>query len=485
MLSSTLCTVMIVAQCPKKNYNFWKDAIVKETFNTSVGTLIKCNGEFLILTCSHGIENSTNIHIYIGDHDKYKAKIRIISPELDLGLLEVINLNIDGVNNNNIINFDTYNKNKVIEHKIGDVINIISKKINEKKIKKNILNGVINNIYIGDGIGLTSIKLPYYDILLEKKLFKNIESIKSLSGSIVLNNNNRVVGIISKISQDSPHIIISPYICIEKFLNEYMYNNKFSGLYNIPLVTDAIPVTSDITGLHVKKTFGIIYDSKTDILGKSKKKKILNNDIIVKVNNEYLNKNGNIYCDEFGIEFPLSTYIAIFSHKSKFINLSVYRKNGSSHELIDINILPRLNKTMIYIPKITNQYYKYNGFIFIELSINMIENLYLHNKYLAGSCVEKYQNSPFRNDSSQKIVVIIDSNGECSESVKFGLHPNFPFIKINKKKNIYALPVVVKVNNVKIKNLDHFIDILKINYKNTLNFNIANSTKRKIVLFNK
>lgn len=476
MNTKSLC--VITSEALPKHNKFWKKIIKNTIYKTGIGIIIKINENKFVLTCSHCVEYAKTINIYF-DKKKYNATCVINARDLDIAILRIeLDSNVQ---------FIELNKQEIPISNVGDPTKIYSKMITKKKkIKNKIYNGILNKKYYDKQYSVNLPPTPFYDTTIDIEI-KNINKLKSMSGSPVVNESNDLIGLVSSILHNSSAITIVPIVCIMRVINEFTCNNIYSGLCNIPIMSNVIMISEEepAYGLYIINSYGINYNCFEKKRSR-RYKNIKNGDIIVAINDLVINEDGNVNCNKLNMKIPINTYIAIHYHKSTPIKISIYRKNkdDDEHKFIEINMLTRSNNTMVYIPKITSEYFEYNGMIFVELSEDIIENYYLNNKKLTGTCVQKYNINPYRNEHDKKIVALVDTLPQFQKNALSHIIYKYTLIPVNEKENKYSIPIVTKINSNIIKNLDMFTKIVKQNYKSKIHFKISDGLKHSVAFTN-
>ncbi len=308
-------------------------------------------------------------------------------------------------------------------------------------------------------------ELPYINVTVFDNNVDLDEFLDELSGSIVKNKSNEIVGIISKIFTDSKIISIIPTVSICRFFDEYKKNDTFYGICNIiAKVKDCeIEINNNTQyGLQIDDNYDInynkcVFDNSILKTTKIRGQNLRNNDVICEINNLKLNDENMVYCKAIGMNVPVSTYIALNYMIGDMIEFVIYRPSSNIKR---IKIKARPIKTAKYLPILYDKkYIDYNGLIFIELSEELIE-LYVNNGYYFDKVVDEYMDKrPYRN-SDEKIVVLIDIIRKKISKKDLLLFDklNIPFeCSTEQNYNIYKL---TKINKNKVTCLESIKDIL-------------------------
>ncbi len=166
---------------------------------------------------------------------------------------------------------------------------------------------------------------------------------------------------------------------------------------------------------------------------------------------------GRVYHNYMNMHIPLTTYIALNFINDEFIPLTVLRSKNNEEvdeKLLKIKARPVWTMKNIMINS-NNRYYDLRGFIFTEISEDIIEFYRNHNILLSGKIAENYLQNPYVNSSSRLVALV---NIDKKQFSKFDLDRLFtfgiPLIKIEKTTNEYCLPILENINKKKIINLD-------------------------------
>jgi hypothetical protein len=173
---------------------------------------------------------------------------------------------------------------------------------------------------------------------------------------------------------------------------------------------------------------------------------------IVKINNKNI-INNHIYSDEMNILIPINTYIMLYSLKDK-INIEQELCNKIKHMSIKLKPLSELS----LIPYENNKIIRLNNLIIVQLTHDIYT--YLTSQYtIKGYAAEIYnkKNIYYKNNNKKNhhfIVVKVLWDDTNDIFYKNG----FPLIHNN---DGYIIPILSKINNIKINNINNFYDIQK------------------------
>lgn len=501
--------VFILAKMEPKNFKPWIQNL-SNTNNTNInynnnhnnnrfemciGTFIGIKDTHFILTCFHGIRNASNITIYQFNRNKlskYEVIPVITSCELDLALLR--------------INTQVKKSKKIKKHNINinsfylefpklneELFTFLFKKfdyLSDNQIAINYsLCHCINRTITYERINSFNLPLmPYININMKSLPFNINES--GISSSIVLNSNNQIIGMVSNMTTDNYLISVIPSITILRFLNEYIKYDNFLGICNIIAQKTLCEIEfnnqKNIAYL-ITECYNINYNKNLrydNSLGHN----LRTNDIIHSINNLKFNTNGYVYYDKLKCEIPFDTYIALNYMCGDFMTLGIYRMSNNHLESKNIKLKARPLWTSKYI-SITeeNKYLEFGGFVFIELSEEMLDRYRHHGIILSGHILDYYIRHPYRN-GEEKIIILIDiirsnfTDDILSQFNEIGI----PLLNI--KENKYSVSILTKINKRKVINIDQIHELLEnYHHRNKLVFylKLDNNSQLKLNFINK
>jgi hypothetical protein len=421
-------TLLIIAHNNSaKNITFWLDNKDDKSLTIGIGFIVNN----LIITSGHVVENASNIcGIFINNNKSYKLNINTISYEFDIAILSFTDFDCPS-----LIPIPSDHFNTILPSEM-DILRFFSLDHTEILCEYNILEWFINDISIEPIVyNINSILIN-----LSSDRMNKIANYKGLSGGPCIDSNNKICGMINlyKINEDIIQVI--PMCVINRILNEYTRYNLLGGI---------ISLYCEIRNNIVVNNYLLIY-----------KNSVKNNDVLLSINNNDIDENGYIMFDTIGIKVPIHIYIMLTTMINNYIHLKVIRRNNI--KLLNIECVPL--KKYLYIP-ISNNYDGNNNYviiknyIFIELSISLIEYYLNKGIRLIGSFISYHLNKKYRNNDN-RIVILIDMThhreiylDRCNldnaiECIKNG--NEYPIIN-NKYKYV---PILKKINNIKIKNIN-------------------------------
>ena len=434
-----------------KNVLEFNDSIENIAKKTCLGILVSYCNKYYVITCYHGIQNNTHIEM-VNEFGKYNMKELYTIKQYDFAVLN-FNEKYD-INNNK---------------KIDLITNITD--INNPKLKINYLDAQSTDYY--KKINLEQIDCELQNIITSKfksEMFPAILALEiqindissdmyeGLSGSIISDNNNKILGMISYYNIENKTFIAIPSYCIKLFfimalskdrIRSYCLNTEAKENYNI-----------------IKKHYNINY--KTDT-GENIKFKL--EDKIKSINDTKFDDEGNIYLEELGASIPLDIYFILKNSKYHTF-VFIDKKNN----IIEKNIctIPLEDYTMFNIE--SKDIVEYKGLIITEASEELLLYYYKSGINIKGK-LNDYYNDCYSN--KQKIIIILNIKYEgLDENLsKMYKHNGLPLIK--NRDEVY-IPIISKINNNKINNLDELNKI--ISASNVCSIRLDISKKKSIVL---
>jgi hypothetical protein len=461
-------SVNIVAECSDSDTRLWNTLIDNnktpiQVTKKSVGNIID---DRYILGCFHGIQHYQSINVNQNKATvkstsdeldltilEYKATIKSTSDELDLTILEYKSLD-------NYNSLKTTDFNNVNLPKIGDELNIFYL---NKSIKL-----YVDNISFENMNCFIMPKLPYIKCKIFKSSDDMISLLKGLSGSLVKNNDGVICGMLSEYNIEHDLITITPTILIKHFLHEYLNCGDYNGIVSLLVdhsMMDFEHENEQYIGATINKKYALKNNLKED-------------DIIIKLNDKSFNSDGTIYDNNLDQNIDLETYIAINFTKNDKINLTILReiKNKWTQKQIE-HILFAIQDYKTIPINHNNKFIINNGFVFTELTENIIEFYRNHNIYIGGDVLDEYANNMY---TGNKIVVLINIiNNQFNQLIDIKL----PLVPNNNCKNEYYLCIIDNLNNKKINNLNDLSKNIN-DHKNNFKLHTDNQTKLSIIMSN-
>jgi len=422
--------------------------ILPTIFNKKDKHIVQTNGYLLengyIITTYRDIKYATKIY-QINPHEKIKCELEFVtkSSEMNLALLRT-KLNTKKLTNS------PFKKDINFPKKIKLYQNIIKTKRNTKIVGK-YYDCKMNGIYMEKNSNNMPL-LPY----IELSIFDKIDNI---NGSIIFNSEN-LIGIVD--SKKNKNILVISSIIVNRFLTEYIKKEECHGLCTLLCEVQNIKIDNQTNGLLVTKNYKIKYNSTK----KRDKNRLMNKDIIIKIDGKKMDEDGNISISK--LILPFNTYISLNFMKGNKISLEILRKDRR----LDIELECQPIKKFRYIPMDWNgDSIKINGLKLIELSEDIIEEYFDQDIYLGQTSLHNYGIVPYNNNNKRVVILISIDKKEIEKYREY----NLPLSKIDKEFN---LPILEKINRRKIDSLDKVRESIKEN--NTLHFKISNKKSIKI-----
>lgn len=470
---------------------------------TGNGFIININEVIYIITCFHivGKNNVKNIAYFYDSNNKLHSqniKIKNIIEEFDIAIMEpenpkAIDPKIIYKKENLLSKISEYSSTSAFINHISsdDLQNFTIKKIRVD----------IRNI---ENIDFVSQYFPHYgvptlNIIFHEQFDEN--EIKGMSGSLLLDN-EIPLGMITD-GNDSLNVLP---ISIIMYLIENTLSKKKANFEGILINIESVNFYPDQQtkykpGLGLdksyikgKKYYGHVIDEHYDI-SYSKKGKIIpfkfkKDDVIIKVDNNYINSNGHIYSDDFGYPIKICLYLMLSFYKKTFVSID-YVRNSKISKINKINKVETvetvetvdtvtirgtsIDQHLSFHIKETPYFLYYNGLVFVELSEELLE-------YFGKKRISLEGNIDLVNNETKlsKYVILVHVNYACVRNTYIkGIDEleknNFPYI--NQK-----LFILNKIGNEMVNGIKSLYRILK--QKNekqrTFNYNVMNNNIKNI-----
>lgn len=401
----TQSVVKIFASISEFDYKYpWQTAKVSNY--TGSGAIIDGNQ---ILTSAHVVSGAVFIEVKKeNDPKKYIAKRKFISHQADLAILEVEDKSF----------FENTNALKINENvKHRDEVTILGYPIGGNAISTT--TGVISRIE-------TSLYTWSYEALLAIQIDAAINS--GNSGGPAIDKDGSLIGIaMQKLKNSSNIAYIVPSIIINTFLED-IKDGVVNGFHSDNTSASIIENSSMKKFYGLKNGDGVLV-TYTDINEKDLKV----NDIILEVENKKIANNGTIESKFGRVSFDL---ILTTKQIGDTIRLKILRDK----KIIDINYTLKNNSPLI--PREFEKkprYIIFGGLTFTPLTRN-------------------YLNSIGREENEIKMLFYKKEKTQEQNEIVVWTQAIFPH-KIN--RGYYSgAETVTKVNGVKVKNFNHFVELL-------------------------
>lgn len=224
-------------------------------------------------------------------------------------------------------------------------------------------------------------------------------------------------------------------------------------------------------GYNITNSHDISYDEI--YCKKYQKFKFHTDDVILRINNQYVSDNGKIYSDIFKMNINFSTYCLLYGYVNDVFHIVYLRNNKISDcyiKNIDIdNILP-------YHINSSSHFLCYEGFIFTELSDRLFEYFKEHKITIYGEI------NTFRNDKMHKYVALVhvDYNYLKLEYREGGCEDleqrNFPY----PNNKIFILNKIGNENVTDLNSLKTILFKKKFEKQTTYNYNTMYNEEKNV-----
>lgn len=486
---------LIISESRDFPVDFWnhekfheKNASRRDNKRKSNGSFIKIGGEIFILTCYHCIEdNNIKNTIYYYDNDgaiqQSNAHCKYSLCEFDIMVLkpdeQINNVKSFDINDRIYKLGDTKNENinitTVCKQNKNDRITTEEIKINCVEIKQEkFIDCIVANY-----------KIPsIYFSLTSENIDINIEG---MSGSILYKNdipfgivysiNNGVISAFSyclcmellKSGIDKKKYISSLMFAYNLYEIEFEKDEKidFDVQESKDIINDFTTDSDKIIGLYLNNPFNITYQkiSNNKTLANFK---FAEKDIILAINARNINSKGMIYCDILDYDVDVFTYCLIFSYINDSIQVTFMRKNS----IFTIKLVcKKINDIFTFHVKKFNNYVEYDGFVFSELSTELLKYYKKQNISLYGNIKKT------KDDKINKYVALVyvdydylKQNYKNKDKISELEALNFPYVN----NKILLLNKIGNDNIVDLNSLRRILAKKKFDKQATFCYNVYN-----------
>ncbi len=376
---------------------------------------------------------------------------------------------MDNVDFVNIEQFSTKmpNKNDIIKIKYEH-----TKKISEESISKEIkeIRLTMDDVIFEKYSSFNMPKLPYLKCSIKNLSDNKLTVLKGLSGIICRNEKDQVVGMLMNYDRKDNCIRIVPSAIIQNFITECRSTGKYSGLSGI-LMKESICEFEhngvEHIGVIVNTTYGIKYQEALN-----------DDDVIYKIDNKEITKDGLIFDSRLDKLIPYGSYVSMNIKSNETVRLDLMRndvKLGDYKEMVaNVKPVPIRSLRNIRINH-NDRYCVLNGFVFTELTENIIEFYRNHNIHIVGDVLEKYAILPY--NGSKPIVLVNVMNSKFNKNdMNIISNIGLPLLKKKNMKSEFYLCVLDTINKKKISDL-HDVERLISSDMNVLRFSVDKNIK--------
>ena len=402
----TNSVVKIFATVSSPNYlEPWENSTISDFIGS--GVIIKDNQ---ILTSAHVVNNAKFVEVQKeNESKKYEARVKYISNQADLAILEIKDKNF----------FENITALEItVDVKIRDSVTAIGYPIGGNTISTT--NGIVSRIEYKNYVWN-----PWSN-LLAIQIDAAINS--GNSGGAILNKDNKIVGIaMMKLNKSDNISYIVPSIVVNTFLND-IKDGKVDGFGSTRTVIQ------DIENESMKEYFGLKDDFGVLITGVDIDDIELKlDDIIVSINGKKISNDGLIDSKYGKVNF---NYELDNKQIGEIINLEIIRNKKK----INVDYKIKYSKPLIpYVFDTEPEYFIFGGLTFTPLTSNYLINLGAKSNIL-NSVIYKEE----KTDARVQRVIWLQK-----------MFPN----KIN--RGYYSTAYIVnRVNGITIKDFKHFVNII-------------------------
>ena len=318
--------------------------------------------------------------------------------------------------------------------------------------------------------------IPIYEFKLGKTLEKTIDK-EDLCGGVVCDENNKLIGMMLSYNIKHDVFFVLPIYVIMSFFDKH-HMVTLNKMYNLSTIFIE-NFTKPVTVKNSKYTEGLTITETCSTL-KLHKIKLNIGDVIVSINNKKIIDG---WIPFMNICVPPSTYfvlhqditdipITIIKNK-KIINTTI----DSLISVDDLSTIPLLSSPLENID--IEQF----GLNLVQLSEDIIIKYRKeHNKNIVGVARDLFENKINLNMDFYYVVKTVDySKIESNDDLLMKYEKfNFPMLKTDDVSNDYALFLLTKVNNKKLKSKLSDYDLEKVNSLTFVTTNLKDTIKISI-----
>lgn len=402
----TNSVVKIFATVSSPNYlEPWENSTIIDFIGS--GVIIKDNQ---VLTSAHVVNGAKFVEVQKeNESKKYEARVKYISNQADLAILEIKDKNF----------FENTTALEITEDvKIKDSVTAIGYPIGGNTISTT--NGIVSRIEYKNYVWN-----PWSN-LLAIQIDAAINS--GNSGGAVVNKDNKIVGIaMMKLNKSDNISYIVPSIVINNFLND-IKDGKVDGFGSTRTTVSSVENLAIKEYLGLKDDLGVLI-SRVDVEDIEFKK----DDVIVSINGKEISSDGLIDSKYGKVSFNYE-----FDNKQigEIIKLEIIRNKKK----INVDYKIKYSKPLIpYEFDSELKYLVFGGLTFSPLTQNYLFKLRIEFDFIRGLLYKDEKT----NEITQRVVWLQK------------IFPN----KVNRGYNSGAY-IVTKVNGITIKDFNHFVNII-------------------------
>jgi hypothetical protein len=404
--------------------------------------------------------------------NKIDATVKCFSDELDLALL-TFDSTESGVSEVSYVDINSFSEDlPTIGGKLTLTYNH-TKKISEDSVIKEekFIELIMNNVILEKYSSFNMPELPYFKCTIRDLSDDKLTVLKGLSG-VQCYRDDKIVGMLMNYSKDDNCIRVVPSTVILMFINEFSVKGMYSGIPGIILRYDISEVSHNgakCAGIVVDSTYDIQYDEMVKA-----------GDIIFRIDGKEISKDGMIFDQKMKTYVPFETYITMNFRNDDRVLMTLMRKELKTDDykemIVNVKTVPLCKIRTVQINH-DNRYSTINGFVFTELTENIIEFYRNHNIYISGDLLERYAIESFGSVDQPRPIVLINiiSSEFDKQHLDLVRKIGLPLLKKKNTKNEYYLCILDTINKQKVTRLADIEGLLA--DKNTLRFAIDRSIK--------
>lgn len=371
-----------------------KDTIDQDIIRYGNGFLISHNGTIYLITCNHIVHDNYETYFYIkGMRKQYKTRKLFDICEMDMSILipdDQIELARYSARTDllyeslNITGHLTILTTNNLQRRASDIVNK-----NETDFEISEIKGKFDKLIFEKCNSLFFQKVPMISIDIYDAIDKD-SKLSGLSGSIVINSDNKICGYISNFSKKLMQMIIIPSHLI-MYIFEMISDPLLSfdgGLKSLYLETQLCTFSAESmrrTGHYITNNYNIKYK-----LFESKKLFTFPlKSVMYKINDRHFDEKGYVVCSDT-LSLPLDTYLLLNNNiQYHIITYSDTIKKITEH----IKIIPSCLTNNLTVDIYSNHKIAiYKGLVFMELSEELLKHLHDTGIDIIGEAYNRYTN---------------------------------------------------------------------------------------------
>lgn len=277
-------------------------------------------------------------------------------------------------------------------------------------------------------------------------------SMDGILGSVIVSSSGKIIGMVIKSIDDI--VLVLPYRIIQQFVNTCDQNNYWVDLPFTYTANDVVRINEKT---FVKSVTGNKILKQDDII-----QKIDDYDINIKDDRIWIRD--EIYQKDIHVEYYMNLHNVDTVHeltilrKEKTLKIAFYCQKSLTS--------PMISNVSLHQPIIPIPFINYHDAIIVQLTHELIDIMFRNKKIVSNAAIDKILNG----NETDNCLMIID----CLNS---NLNKKFKFPKFKKNKQIINAPIILKVNDQTITDLDELKLLLEYQETVTITYDINSQTK--------